>query len=385
MRRTRHSHRLTGTITIMAVLSLVLAACGGDAADDDAATDTTETTQEAEAGDEPEATEEDELDGDTDDGAAETEADASAADLKIFMAPKFTGLAYFEVAREGGEQAAEEIGFEFQYIGSDRAETTEQIATLTNAVPQAPDALVVSAIDGDAVAPALRQARENGIAVVTYDADAAVDARDLFVNQLSYELAAETMLDAALLNSPEGGLVAFISASPTAPNHTAHVRIMKELIDSDSRYSSLSYIDTVQFAGDDATRSQEIALNLIQANEDLKVIISSSAVSAPAAQQAIVNAGMSGEVYATGVALPSSVREFIQDGHSEAFMMWDPAELGYIATVAAYQLATGQITAEEGQMIDAGEAGTYEVLADGEVQYNKPLMFTAENIDDFDF
>jgi rhamnose transport system substrate-binding protein len=66
-------------------------------------------------------------------------------------------------------------------------------------------------------------------------------------------------------------------------------------------------------------------------------------------------------------------------------MMWDPAELGYIATVAAYQLATGQITAEEGQMIDAGEAGTYEVLADGEVQYNKPLMFTAENIDDFDF
>ncbi|WP_411721601.1 autoinducer 2 ABC transporter substrate-binding protein [Mycetocola sp.] len=301
------------------------------------------------------------------------------------MAPKFTGLAYFEVARVGGEQAAEDLEIDFEYIGSDKAEATEQIATLTNAIPQNPDALVVSAIDGDAVAPSLKKAREAGIKVVTYDADAAVDARDLFINQLSYELAAETMLDAALLNSPDGGQVAFISASPTAPNHTAHVKIMKELIDSDERYSSLSYIDTVQFAGDDVTKSQEIALNLIQANPDLKVIISSSAVSAPAAQQAIINAGKTGQVFATGFALPSSVRDFIESGASKAFALWDPAELGYVATVAAYQLATGEITAEEGQEIDAGDAGTYLVGKDGEVLYDKPLMFTPENIADYDF
>lgn len=310
---------------------------------------------------------------------------AAAGDAKIFMAPKFTGLAYFEVAREGGEQAGEELGFDFEYIGSDKAEATEQIATLTNAIPQGPDALVVSAIDGDAVAPALKQARAAGIKVVTYDADAAVDARDLFVNQLSYELAASTMLDAALLNSPEGGQVAFISASPTSPNHTAHVKIMKELIDSDPKYSSLSYIDTVQFAGDDTAKSQEIALNLIQANPDLKVIISSSAVSAPAAEQAIINAGKAGQVFATGFALPSSVKEFIKNGDSKAFALWDPAELGYVASVAAYQLATGAITGAEGETIDAGEAGTYTIGADGEVLYDKPLTFTADNIDDYDF
>ncbi len=310
---------------------------------------------------------------------------ANSESAKIFMAPKFTGLAYFEVARVGGEQAAEDLEIDFEYIGSDKAEATEQIATLTNAIPQNPDALVVSAIDGDAVAPSLKKAREAGIKVVTYDADAAVDARDLFINQLSYELAAETMLDAALLNSPDGGQVAFISASPTAPNHTAHVKIMKELIDSDERYSSLSYIDTVQFAGDDVTKSQEIALNLIQANPDLKVIISSSAVSAPAAQQAIINAGKTGQVFATGFALPSSVRDFIESGASKAFALWDPAELGYVATVAAYQLATGEITAEEGQEIDAGDAGTYLVGKDGEVLYDKPLMFTPENIADYDF
>jgi rhamnose transport system substrate-binding protein len=312
-------------------------------------------------------------------------SESSGGSAKILMAPKFTGLAYFEVARKGGEQAAKDLGLDFEYIGSDEPNATAQIATLTNAIPQKPAALVVSAIDGDAVAPALRQARERGIKVVTYDADAAVDARDLFVNQLSYELAAKTMLDAALLNSPDGGQVAFISASPTAPNHTAHVKIMKKLIDSDPKYSSLSYIDTVQYAGDDAQKSQEIALNLMQANPDLKVIISSSAVSAPAAEQAIVNAGKSGQVFATGFALPSSVRDFIKNGDSKAFALWDPAELGYVATVAADQLASGKITAEEGQVIDAGKAGKYTVGKDGEVLYDKPLMFTADNIDDYDF
>ena len=317
--------------------------------------------------------------------AAPASSGASGAAMKVFMAPKFTGLAYFEVARKGGEEAGKDLGLDFKYIGSDKAEATAQIATLTNAVAQKPNALVVSAIDGDAVAPALRQARAAGIKVVTYDADAAADARDLFVNQLSYELAASTMLDAALLNSPEGGLVAFISASPTSPNHTAHVKFMKQLIDTNPKYSKFKYVDTVQFAADDAQKSQDIALNLMQAHPDLKVIISSSAVSAPAAEQAIINAGKGGKVFATGVALPSSVKDFIKSGNSKAFMMWDPAELGYVATCAAAQLAEGKITTAKGTKIDCGKAGTYEVGDNGEVLYNKPLMFTADNIDKYNF
>ena len=35
-----------------------------------------------------------------------------AANSKIFMAPKFTGLAYFEVAKEGGEKAAKDLGID---------------------------------------------------------------------------------------------------------------------------------------------------------------------------------------------------------------------------------------------------------------------------------
>jgi rhamnose transport system substrate-binding protein len=309
----------------------------------------------------------------------------SSKQLRLFMAPKFTGLAYFEVARKGGEDAAKAGGNVFEYVGSDKPDVSEQVRTLQNAITQKPDALIVSAIDDKAVAPALKQARQRGIKVVTYDADAAIDARDIFVNQLTYELAAKTMLDAALQNDPAGGKVAFMSASPTAPNHTAHVRIMKELIASDPKYQIFKPIDTVQFAGDDETKSFNIAVNLMQSEPDLKYIISSSAVSVPAAARAIVSQHKEGKVFATGFALPSSMKDYVAKGSVKAFALWDPAELGYLATTVATQLVKGEITANEGQQVDAGKAGKYVIAKDGELDYNKPLIFTKDNIDQYDF
>jgi len=318
------------------------------------------------------------------DDASGGSAAGAASDVRVFMAPKFTGLAYFEVSRIGGEAAGKELGIDFQYVGSDKPDATAQVQTLENSITQRPAALVVSAIDGGAVSPSLKKAMDAGIAVVTYDADADADARDIFVNQLSYDLAAKTMLDAALLNDPTGGKVAFVSASPTAPNHTAHVKIMKELIDTDPAYSKLSYVDTVQFAGDDEQKSFDIAVNLMQ-DPEVKFIISSSTATVPAVAQAVVTQGRQGEVYATGFALPSSMKEFVADGSVKAFALWDPAELGYVATMTAYQLATGEITSDEGQVVKAGTAGEFTIGKDGEMLYNKALIFTPENIGDYDF
>ena len=60
----------------------------------------------------------------------------------------------------------------------------------------------------------------------------------MFVNQLSYKQAAKTMLDCALLDAPKGGEIAFVAASPTAPNHMAHIKYMKEYIKDDPKYQN---------------------------------------------------------------------------------------------------------------------------------------------------
>jgi len=305
---------------------------------------------------------------------------AKDSGFKIMMTPKWTGFPYFEASAKGAKAAADELGDTFVYAGADHADVSLQVETLTNFVTQKPDGIILAAIDLNAVAPILKQARKKGIVVTTYDADAAVAARDMFVNQLSYEQAARTMLDCALLDAPGGGEIAFVAASPTSPNHMAHIKIMTELTKSEDKYKVFKVVDT-QFAGDDDAKSFEVATNLIQAHPNLKVIISSSAVSAPAAARAIVSGGHQGKVFATGFALPTAIKAYLVDGSEKAFALWNPYELGYVAAYATHLRLAGKLEIKSGVTFTAGKAGTYTVGKDGEIVYGKPLIFTKETVD----
>lgn len=309
---------------------------------------------------------------------------APAKKYRIFMDPKFTGLSYFEVCANGAKEAAKELGVEFTYTGSEQPDVQLQVQSLENVVAQKPDAIIVSAIDLNAVAPPLEKARAKGIKVISYDADTAVQARDFFVNQMSYEGAAKAMLDCALIDAPEGGEIAFIAASPTSPNHMAHIRIMTELTKTDPKYKMFKPVDT-QFAADDEAKSIEVATNLMQAHPNLKVIISSSAVSAPAAARAIQSTGKVGKVYATGVALPSSIKSYLKDGSQKAFFIWDPAKLGYMSVYVAKAALDGTLKNVPGSKVKAGSLGEFTVGKDGEIVYGRPLIFTKDNIDQFNF
>jgi rhamnose transport system substrate-binding protein len=309
----------------------------------------------------------------------------AASGNRLFMTPKWTGFPYYEAARKGAQRAADELKDKFTYAGADHPDSSQQVTTLQDFVTQQAQGIMLAAIDGDAVAPSLKQARAKGIKVVTFDADAAVDARDLFCNQLTYPLAASTMLDAALANHPSGGKIAFVAASPTSPNHKAQIKIMRELIKSKAKYQVFTPLAQNYYANDDDAKSYQVAVNLMQANPDLKYIVSPSAVSTPAAARAIVATKNSGKVYATGFALPSAMKQYLRDGSNKAFALWDPEELGYITAYATHLLIAGKLTTKKGATFTAGKSGTYTVGDNGEVPYNKPIIFTRRNIDQYNF
>jgi rhamnose transport system substrate-binding protein len=199
-----------------------------------------------------------------------------------------------------------------------------------------------------------------------------------------YDKAARTMLDAALMDAPQGGEIAFIAASPTSPNHVAHMRIMTKLTQTEAKYKVFKVVDT-QYAQDDDSKSYDVAVNLMQAHPNLKVIISSSAVSAPAAARAIDASGHKGKVFATGFALPSAIKTYLADGSENAFALWSPEELGYLATYVTHLKLAGKLEVKPGVSFTAGKAGTYTIGENGEIDYNKALVFTKENIDKFTF
>ena len=87
------------------------------------------------------------------------------------------------------------------------------------------------------------------------------------------------------------------------------------------------------------------------------MIISSSAVSAPAGARAISASGNAGKVFSTGFALPSAIKSYLKDGSEKCFALWNPYELGYLATYATHLKLAGKLDLTPGTTFEAGKAG----------------------------
>ena len=124
---------------------------------------------------------------------------------------------------------------------------------------------------------------------------------------------------------------------------------------------------------------------LLQNHPDLKGIISPTTVGIAAAARYLSDSSSKGKVALTGLGTPNQMREYVENGTVESFALWNPSDLGALATYAAAALANGDISGEEGDSFEAGDLGEFEVGADGVVLLGEPFTFDADNIGDFDF
>ena len=71
------------------------------------------------------------------------------------------------------------------------------------------------------------------------------------------------------------------------------------------------------------------------------------------------------------------MKKFVADGTVKSFVLWNPADLGYLAAYAAIELASGKITGAQGQTPTAGKLGSFAVGADNKIVLGPPLRFSA--------
>jgi rhamnose transport system substrate-binding protein len=102
-----------------------------------------------------------------------------------------------------------------------------------------------------------------------------------------------------------------------------------------------------------------------------------------AAAQAVTDAGKIGEINVTGLGLPSEMAAHVASGASQSFAIWNPIDLGYAATMIAYNLATEAATAEAGGSIPMGRLGEVALDDNLEGAMADPFVYDASNIDEF--
>ncbi len=306
---------------------------------------------------------------------------AQAADMKIALVAKSLGNGFFEAANKGAQEAAKELGgVEVIYTGPTTTTAEGQIEVINSLIAQGVDAIAISANDPDAVVPALKKAAQRGIKVISWDSGVAPEGRIVHLNPSSNDLIGKMCLTLAAHHLPDGkGDFAILSATTTSTNQNIWIDEMKKQLKD---FPGLNLITTVY--GDDlADKSYREAQGLLTSNPDVKVIVAPTTVGVLAASQAVKDAGKIGDVYVTGLGLPSEMAGAIKSGATKEFAIWNPIDLGYSATQIAYHLVKGDADGKPGSEIEAGRMGKIKIGENGEAAMSDPFVYDASNIDEF--
>jgi rhamnose transport system substrate-binding protein len=305
---------------------------------------------------------------------------AQADDMRIAVVVKALGIGFFEAAAKGAEEAATELGdVEIIYTGPTDTTAEGQIEVINALIAQRVDAIAISANDTDALVPALKKAMDRGITVISWDSGVAPAGRSLHLNPSSNPLIGNMIVKLAADHLPDGGDVAVLSATTTSTNQNIWIEEMTKVLPS---YPGINVVGTVY--GDDlADKSYREANGLMQTYPDLKAIIAPTSVGIVAAAQAVADAGKIGQVNVTGLGLPSEMAGAIESGASESFAIWNPIDLGYSATMLAYNLAKGNAEAAPGAEIPMGRMGSLTLDENNEGAMADPFVYDASNIEAF--
>lgn len=109
--------------------------------------------------------------GDDDDGGGGGDGEARSIYLNAYAQE----IPYFRDWQDGATARAEELGWT---VDAEFGNTTpeQQVQQVENAIVQQPDAIVITPIDEESITPALRQAKDQGIAVITVGATTGDDS-----------------------------------------------------------------------------------------------------------------------------------------------------------------------------------------------------------------
>ncbi len=304
---------------------------------------------------------------------------SSGRKLVIAMMPKARGDPYFISCRQGAEEAAGELGVELLWDGPTELDPMKQNEVVEAWITRGVDAIAVSVENKVGISTVLRKARERGIKVVTWDADAEPDARDFLINQATPQGIGYTLTDEAARILNNKGEFAIITASLSAANQNEWIKYIEERLAQ--KYKELKLV-AIQPSEGDRDRAFAETQTVLKVYPNVKLIMAIAAPAVPGAAEAVKQSGRS-DVKVTGLSLPNMCKSYVQEGVIESIVLWNTVELGYLTVYAATALSRGQLQRGDKEM-NAGRLGRIEVAGD-EVRLGAPFIFNKENIDRFNF
>jgi rhamnose transport system permease protein len=303
----------------------------------------------------------------------------AAPRITVAMMPKSKGNAYFIACQKGAEEAAKELDVDLIWDGPTDPDPAKQNEIIETWITRGVDVIAVSVENREAISTALRRARQRGIKVVTWDADAEADARDFLVNQATPQGIGETLMDQGARVMENKGKFAIIFGSLTASNMTEWRKHIKARLKE--KYPDIQLVDE-RPCDDKQKVAFEEANTILNKHPDVKLIMAICSPAVPAAAEAVDQSAHK-EVKVIGLGLPNDNKKYVHQGITDCVILWNTMDLGYLTVHAAYGLKKGTLRGGD-RWLQAGRIRNVEVQGDN-ILLGTPFIFNKKNIDRFDF
>lgn len=299
--------------------------------------------------------------------------------LTIAVMPKAKGDPYFVSARAGAEEAAKELGVDLIWDGPTSLDAAKQNELVENWITRRVDAIAVAVENKAGISTVLRKARQHGIKVLTWDADAEPDARDFFVNQATPEGIANTLTAEAsrLLNGR--GQFAIITGALSAANQNEWIAFIKKRIAD--RYPGLT-LAAIRPSDDDRDKAFAETQTILKVYPQVKLIVAISAPAVPGSGEAVRQAARK-DVFVIGLSLPSICKPYVHQDVVQTVVLWSTRDLGYLTAYSSVLAAQNKLQPGAAS-VRAGRLGMLQIRGN-EIILGDPLIINKANIDQLDF
>lgn len=249
---------------------------------------------------------------------------------------------------KGAQAAAEALGIKVDFQGAEDFNPTLQIPVLDAVIARKPSAIVIAPTDTTQLIEPLREATEQGIAVVTVDTfidDGAYqngtgDGDFPMSYVASDNIAGGRMAAAAMGDAMDGKGVVYVSNVRPGIS-TTDQREEGFKLEMAEKFPDITVLDT-QYNENDASTAASQLQAVLAREPDLGGVFGANLFSALGAANGVESADKLGDITVIAFDAPQSIVEQLKSGLVDMAIAQHPAEIGYYGVMTAYAHLTGQ-------------------------------------------
>lgn len=277
--------------------------------------------------------------------ACGNESGLSPENPKVAVIIKGSESDFWNDVKKGAFSAATEFNIDITFEGPENEEDCEaQNKMIDNAVNRNVGIIIISAIDYEKNAPAVRSAAEKGIKIIAVDSDVDFAEKELYIATDNYS-AGQKAADAArkLFGDKESINIGIVNYGENTENGRNR---LQGFLDGVKNVNNARIVDMVSILSNEKSATAG-AKKLLEGNPEINVLVGFNEWSTLGVGKAIKELGVKDNVCGIGFDNNTECVGMLETGELDTLIVQNPFSMGYLAVMNAANILDGKKTLKE--------------------------------------